>query len=75
MAMHKYMYVYVCLYSGQFHNSLASFIFLFQPVHIFFKYTVQYNNYLFIYLGFYITFNTVQVISRWVVGRVEETST
>ena len=32
-------------------------------------------NYLFIYLGFYITFNTVQVISRWVVGRAEETST
>ena len=24
---------------------------------------------LFIYLGFYIAFNTVQVISRWVVGR------
>ena len=33
------------------------------------------SMYLFIYLGFYITFNTVQVISRWVVGRVEETST
>ena len=30
---------------------------------------------LFIYLGFYITFNTEQVISRWVVGRAEETST
>ena len=30
---------------------------------------------LFIYLGFYVTFNTVQVISRRVVGRVEETST
>ena len=29
----------------------------------------------FIYLGFYVTFNTVQVISRWVVGRAEETST
>ena len=28
---------------------------------------------LFIYLGFYIAFNTVQVISRWVVGRAEET--
>ena len=24
---------------------------------------------------FYVTFNTVQVISRWVVGRAEETST
>ena len=30
--------------------------------------------YLFIYLGFYIAF-TVQVISRWVVGRAEGTST
>ena len=29
----------------------------------------------FIYLGFYIAFNTVQVISRWVVGRPEETNT
>ena len=31
--------------------------------------------YLFIYLGFYVAFNTVQVISRQVVGRAEETST
>ena len=31
--------------------------------------------YLFVYLGFYVAFNTVQVISRWVVGRAEETST
>ena len=30
---------------------------------------------LFIYLGFYVAFNTVQVISRRVVGRAEETST
>ena len=29
----------------------------------------------FIYLGFYIAFNTVQVISQRVVGRAEETST
>ena len=29
----------------------------------------------FIYLGFYVAFNTVQVISRQVVGRAEETST
>ena len=28
-----------------------------------------------VYLGFYVTFNTVQVISRRVVGRAEETST
>ena len=34
------------------------------------------NTYLFIvYLGFYVAFNTVQVVSRWVVGRAEETST
>ena len=31
--------------------------------------------YLFIYFGFYIAFNTVQVISRWVTGRAEDTST
>ena len=30
---------------------------------------------LFIYLGFYVAFNTVQVISRRAVGRAEETST
>ena len=30
---------------------------------------------LFIYLGFYIALSTVQVISRWVAGRAEETST
>ena len=30
---------------------------------------------LFFYLGFYIAFNTVQVTSRWVVRRGEETST
>ena len=35
----------------------------------------QYLFILFIYLGFYVAFNTVQVISRWVVGRAEETST
>ena len=32
------------------------------------------NKFIFIYLGFYIAFNTVQVISRRAVGRVEETS-
>ena len=31
--------------------------------------------YFFIYLGFNVAFNTVQVISRQVVGRAEETST
>ena len=29
----------------------------------------------FVYLGFIVAFNTVQVISRRVVGRAEETST
>ena len=29
----------------------------------------------FIYLGFYVAFTTVQIISRRVVGRAEETST
>ena len=29
----------------------------------------------FISLGFYVTFNTVQIISQWVVTRAEETST
>ena len=33
------------------------------------------NSTVFIYLGFYVAFNTVQVISRRVVGRAEETST
>ena len=36
---------------------------------------VGYELIVFIYLGFYVTFNTVQVISRRVVGRAEETST
>ena len=33
------------------------------------------HNVDFVYLGFYVAFNTVQVISRRVVGRAEETST
>ena len=33
------------------------------------------KEYRFIYLGFYVAFNIVQVISRRVVGRAEETST
>ena len=43
--------------------ALAILIFIYLPI------------YLFIYLRFYVAFNTVQVISRWVVGRAEETST
>ena len=41
--------------------------------------TVVHNKetliYLIIYSGFYVAFNTVQVMSQWVVGRAEETST
>ena len=48
-----------------------------------FKYTMNIHQlhsllitlYRFIYWGFYVAFNTVQVISRRVVGRTEETST
>ena len=36
---------------------------------------LRYPGFYFIYLGFYVAFNTVQVISRRVVGRAEETST
>ena len=36
---------------------------------------IQVSGLLFIYLGFYVAFNTVQVISRQVVGRAEETPT
>ena len=38
-------------------------------------YNYQLLSLSFIYLGFYVAFNTVQVISRRVVGRAEETST
>ena len=38
-------------------------------------YIITYPSSKFIYLGFYVAFNTVQVISRQVVGRAEETST
>ena len=37
--------------------------------------SVLVSIYLYSYLGFYVAFNTVQVISRRVVGRAEETST
>ena len=53
-----------------------------QPKHILLGITdphyVELNRHLcivFIYLGFYVAFNTVQVISRRIVGRAEETST
>ena len=36
---------------------------------------MYWKRYLFIYLGFYVAFNTAQDISRGVVGRAEETST
>ena len=38
------------------------------------SFSIIYIN-LFVYLGFYVAFNTVQVISRRIVGRAEETST
>ena len=38
-------------------------------------YEIYITNDLFIYLGFYVAFNIVQVISRQVVRRAEETST
>ena len=37
--------------------------------------TIKKGTLEFIYLGFYVAFNTVQVISRRVIGRAEETST
>ena len=40
-----------------------------------FSRTQVHKGYMSIYLGFYIAFNTVQIISRRVVGRAEETST
>ena len=41
-----------------------------------FQHSMFYKDFnLFIYLGFYVAFNTVQVISQQVVGRAEETST
>ena len=39
------------------------------------NYRIRISYDLFIYLGLCVTFNTVQVISRQVVGRAEETST
>ena len=36
---------------------------------------IKHESYLFIYLGFCVALITVQVISQWVVGRAEETST
>ena len=46
---------------------------IFLPEHMHFSW--QRFVCLFVYLGFYVAFNTVQVISRRVVGRAEETST
>ena len=44
--------------------------------HLFVCFCVGTSSFIFIiYLGFYVAFNTVQVISRRVVGRAEETST
>ena len=47
---------------------------LYEGFHIRYLFTTIYKD-LFVYLGFNVAFNTVQVISRRVVGRAEETST
>ena len=54
---------------------LATVRSLFMPsmVELWFR-CFEYYSYI-LYLGFYVAFNTVQVISRRVVGRAEETST
>ena len=39
------------------------------------QYLYMYLSYMFIYSGFYVAFNTVQVMSQQVVGMAEETST
>ena len=39
------------------------------------KFVNRAPDFILFYLGFYVAFNTVQVISRRVVGRAEETST
>ena len=44
-------------------------------VHWYFRFAVETADNKFVHLGFYVAFNTVQVISRRVVGRAEETST
>ena len=55
------------------HSDYSVFYFLFG---VFTLLSTLYRSYhFFIYLGFYVAFNTVQVISRRVVGRAEETST
>ena len=51
-------------------NSLNAIVFNLQVILL----TMEATE-LFVYLGFYVAFNTVQVISRRVVGRAEETST
>ena len=52
------------------HRSVPNFLGCGNPVS-----WILFGFHLFIYLGFYVAFNTVQVISRGVVGRAEETST
>ena len=64
MKMHHILYTQILLkMQGNVSNILCSTLFSIHSI------------YLFIYLGFYVAFNTVQVISRRVVGRAEETST
>ena len=56
--------------------SMASAVYFFFSLPIFIPYLNSLTFiYLFIYLVFNVAFNTVQVISRWVVGKAQETST
>ena len=48
---------------------------IFKVISEFFCFFCFHSCNLFIYLGFYVAFNTVQVISRRVVGRADETRT
>ena len=55
--------------------SIYMYIKILQLILKFYRFCQLFKNSPFVYLGFYVAFNTVQVISRRVVGRAEETST
>ena len=70
----QYVYCHVVGVNNMYANRLSRWISKHikeKPYNL--KYCIRF--YLFIYSGFYIAFNTVQVILRRVVGRAEETST
>ena len=73
--LHKLNHLYVFVYSAlpTTHHDIPGSVFT--KIHrTFLRITLKSKN-LLIYLGFYVTLITVQVISRWVVGRAEEAST